>query len=72
MCKCKYLEIIIPQEGTPYGKCPFMNIGIARDKFLQIKSVVKRIDESKSVVPNNECPFYNQGISQRECPYFEQ
>ena len=71
MEECKYLTIIFPEIGRPYGKCPLMNNEETINVFRAIRDVVLSIHPDRFVVPNRECPFFNQGITLTQCPCFE-
>lgn len=70
MDNCRFLTIIKPEKGRLYGKCPFMNNGENINQFRQIKAVIKEIHPNGLVVPNYECPFYNQNLPQTLCPFY--
>lgn len=71
MNECKNLHIVFPPIGIPYGKCPLMNNGENINEYLQIKNVIiNELRKSVLVVPNRECPFYNQALDQLLCPYY--
>ncbi len=70
MRDCARLEIVYPEYGSPYGKCPLMNNGVNINEYLNIKRTLEGLGDEGFIVPNGECPFFNHGFPQNLCPYY--
>ena len=71
MVRCLNLDIVTPEGGLPYGKCPLMNNGNNINEFLAIKAGISKIQNTGIVAPNEDCPFFNRDIDQSLCPCYE-
>ncbi len=72
---CIRLQEVNPDFGCRYGRCPLMNNGRNVKDYLAIRErvmeLLKKKGEFKNIMPNGECPFFNNRLDQTACPCYE-